>query len=105
MKNKAAQQLGRLGGKAKTEAKASAARANGAAGGRPGMYSVLIRREWGEDEYQADSLSKSAAADMAKGLVAAGESGIYVEFFRTSDGQRGYLNADGNHNINGEDWS
>lgn len=33
--NKAAQQLGRLGGKAKSEAKTEAARANGAAGGRP----------------------------------------------------------------------
>lgn len=35
MKNKAAQQLGRKGGKTKTEAKAEAARANGAKGGRP----------------------------------------------------------------------
>jgi hypothetical protein len=35
MKNKAAQSLGRLGGKAKTEAKTEAARANGAKGGRP----------------------------------------------------------------------
>ena len=35
MKNKAAQSLGRLGGRAKSEAKASAVRANGALGGRP----------------------------------------------------------------------
>jgi len=33
--NLAAQQLGRLGGKAKSEAKTKAARKNGAKGGRP----------------------------------------------------------------------
>ena len=37
MSNKAAQQLGRLGGKVSSEAKAAAARANGAKGGRPKM--------------------------------------------------------------------
>ena len=35
MKNTAAQQLGRLGGKAKTESKIKAAQANGKKGGRP----------------------------------------------------------------------
>lgn len=35
MKNKAAQSLGRLGGKATSEAKAEAARKNGKKGGRP----------------------------------------------------------------------
>lgn len=35
MKNKAAQQLGRLGGKSTSDNKAAAARANGAKGGRP----------------------------------------------------------------------
>lgn len=33
--NRAAQALGRLGGKAQSEAKAAAARSNGAKGGRP----------------------------------------------------------------------
>lgn len=33
--NKAAQQLGRLGGKAKSAKKAASSRANGAKGGRP----------------------------------------------------------------------
>lgn len=46
MKNKAAQQIGRLGGKAKTKAKTSAARANGAAGGRPLSPQVVARLEW-----------------------------------------------------------
>jgi hypothetical protein len=35
MKNKAAQELGRLGGKASTEAKTAAVRENGKKGGRP----------------------------------------------------------------------
>ena len=35
MKNKAAQQLGRLGGKVKSEAKSQSARENGKKGGRP----------------------------------------------------------------------
>lgn len=39
-KNKAAQALGRRGGKAKTIAKAAAARNNGKKGGRPRRYSL-----------------------------------------------------------------
>lgn len=42
MKNKAAQQLGRLGGKVTTEAKAEAARANGTKGGRPAREQVYL---------------------------------------------------------------
>lgn len=41
MKNKAAQELGRLGGRVTSEAKASAARANGKSGGRPVRYYAL----------------------------------------------------------------
>lgn len=36
--NKAAQELGRLGGQAKSEAKAAASRENGKKGGRPRIY-------------------------------------------------------------------
>lgn len=57
MKNKAAQELGRLGGKAKTEAKTQASRTNGAAGGRPrrwtcehGYYSIRSLVPDGEAE-------------------------------------------------------
>ena len=42
--NKAAQQLGRLGGKATSEAKAAAARANGKLGGRPKKPKRVARR-------------------------------------------------------------
>jgi len=44
MKNTAAQSLGRLGGSKKSEAKTSAARANGAKGGKPAhMYFAKCR--------------------------------------------------------------
>lgn len=45
MKNKAAQSLGHLGGKATSEAKAAAVRENGKKGGRPLVlrYSALLR--------------------------------------------------------------
>ena len=105
MKNKAAQSLGRLGGKAKTEAKTSAARANGAAGGRPGMYSVTESSGSAPPFCHEVKLSKSAATALAERLASKGRSGIYVEFFRASDGQRGYLNPDGDHSITGEPWT
>ena len=101
----AAAALGRKGGSAKSEAKTAAVRANGAKGGRPGMYSVILSMEWGEDIYQDTGLSKVDAKAMALALVASGKSGVFVDFFRASDGQRGYLNADGNHSITGKDWA
>jgi len=48
--NKAAQQLGRLGGKATSEAKAAAARANGKLGGRPKKPKRVARRQNGRDQ-------------------------------------------------------
>ena len=42
MKNKAAQQLGKLGGQAKSEAKARTAKENGKKGGRPKKLKELI---------------------------------------------------------------
>ncbi|MEY4244057.1 MAG: hypothetical protein RLZZ245_1642, partial [Verrucomicrobiota bacterium] len=44
MKNKAAQQLGRLGGSKKSEAKTATARANGAKGGRPNQFKQAQER-------------------------------------------------------------
>lgn len=44
MKNKAAQQLGRLGGSKKSEAKTATARANGAKGGRPNLFKQAQER-------------------------------------------------------------
>ena len=100
MKNKAAQQLGRLGGKAKTEAKTIAARANGAAGGRPGMYAVMQ-----DDDMIHHSISATLARNYAMELVAAGKTQIFVTFYRKQDGQRGYLNRNREHSLTGVDWS
>jgi hypothetical protein len=105
MRNKAAQQLGRLGGKAKTEAKTTAARANGAGGGRPGMYSVTESTGSAPPFCHEVKLSKSAATELAERLASKGRSGIYVEFCRASDGQRGYLNQNRDHSITGEAWT
>lgn len=100
MKNKAAQALGRLGGKAKSEAKTETARKNGAKGGRPGMYSVSQN-----GQTLQHSISCTFARNIATQLVAAGKTGIYVEFFRKADGQRGFFNQDGHHAISGEEWT
>lgn len=54
MKNKAAQQLGRLGGKVTSEAKAAAVRENGKKGGRPPRSTVVLLWRNSEDtEYGA----------------------------------------------------
>jgi hypothetical protein len=100
----AAAALGRKGGSAKSEAKTAAVRANGAKGGRPGMYSVTYRTEMGESIIADHNLPKYIAIDLAKKLVDQGKEGVFVEFFRRSDHQRGYLNQDGNHDINGRAW-
>ena len=100
MKNKAAQQLGRLGGKVSSEAKAQAARANGAKGGRVGMYSVDS-----DGDTVDHSLSKAAAVTLAKQRVAAGDRGVFIRFHRASDGQRGFLNPGGGHDLTGRDWA
>jgi hypothetical protein len=42
MKNKAAQELGRKGGQAKSETKTETARANGAKGGRPRLFAWVV---------------------------------------------------------------
>jgi hypothetical protein len=49
MKNKAAQSLGRLGGRATSEAKTKAARANGKQGGRPKLYVYACQVRRGEE--------------------------------------------------------
>lgn len=59
MKNKAAQQLGRRGGKVTSEAKSAAAVANGAKGGRPhGVIAMLHQAdgEWWLSTYKGGSI-------------------------------------------------
>ena len=51
MKNKAAQSLGRLGGRAKSEAKTETARANGAKGGRPKLFAYVVETQDNSGEW------------------------------------------------------
>ncbi len=60
-------------------------------------------REWGEVKNVAQGLTKAQAMQQAR-TEAIKSKGIFVEWFRSSDGQRGYLNQDGNHAITGEEW-
>lgn len=104
MKNKAAQQLGRKGGKASSESKAAAARKNGAKGGRPGVYSVIQSTEQGDEKLLGYRMHKGPAVALAEKHAGKGDKGIVVSFFRKNDGQTVYLNQDGNHAITGEFW-
>ena len=75
MKNTAAQSLGRLGGSKTSQAKTSAARANGAKGGRPGyelfngvlMMPVMIsgKRRWTVKGMSGIWASQDAASSAA----------------------------------------
>lgn len=47
--------------------------------------------------------SKREAAKVAR-ETAKTRQGVYVTWYRENDGQRGYLNPDGNHAITGRDW-
>ncbi len=59
MKNKAAQELGRLGGKATTEAKTATARENGKKGGRPAHEWLVIRDGRTPDKFAVWSKHKT----------------------------------------------
>ena len=62
-------------------------------------------------EVQADNvvyqnLSKREAVKTAKEEAAKKAlNGVFVHWYRKSDGQHGYLNPDGNHDCTGRDWS
>lgn len=59
--------MGRLGGKSKTEAKITAARANGAAGGRPSLYAYICQTANGDGWINIGQAgSKEAAQAEAK---------------------------------------
>jgi hypothetical protein len=59
--------------------------------------------ESGQQTTEAAGLKKLAAVKIAKSLCA-DLSGVYVTWFRESDGQKGYLNSDGNHSVDGREW-
>ena len=101
----AASLLGRLGGSVKSEKKTLAVRENGKKGGRPGMYTVTLNdADTGTDE-SWPGLTKRQAISLAKETAAFNPTcAVFIEWFRKSDGQRGYLNPSGDHEITGHAW-
>lgn len=108
MKNKAAQQLGSLGGSVKSKAKTETARANGAKGGRPGGHTVFATEKGydiGPKIFLATSVSAQDAKAAAKAAAKDGYEGVFIEFRRKSNnGQICYLNPDGSYDITGACW-
>lgn len=96
--------LGRLGGQSTSERKITASRENGKKGGRPGMYTVTLTDESG-DTTSWPEMTKRAAIALAKETAAFNPTcAVFIEWFRKSDGQRGYLNPSGDHDITGHVW-
>jgi hypothetical protein len=60
MKNPAAQQLGRLGGLAKSAAKVAAVRENGKLGGRPKTKRVTRRQNVGDEQRAANKYKRES---------------------------------------------
>lgn len=67
-------------------------------------YSVLITMQ-GTTMESIGGLTEKEAIELAKEkkLDLDGHA-VYVQWFRASDGQKGYLNPDGNSSITGEAW-
>lgn len=98
--NPAAAALGAI----RSPKKSASSRENGKLGGRPGMYTIEIATINGED-YPETGLTKSAAITAARKYAEKyPQKRIFISWFRGSDGQHGYLNPDGNHDITGEAW-
>jgi len=54
-----------------------------------------------DDEQDAIETAKKIIENDGKNL----NYEVFVSFFRSSDGQTGYLNPDGNHSPVGKDWN
>ena len=67
-------------------------------------YTVEIVSLTAETQYYPDC-SKREATRIARAEAAReGERQVYVSWVRCSDGQQGYLNANGDHVITGSPW-
>ena len=65
-------------------------------------YTVTIESERGETEETVVSGKRNALIQAKEDAEANPDCNVYVSFLRTSDGQRVWLNPDGNHAITGE---
>lgn len=70
-------------------------------------YGVFTLTPGQPEYYRGHGLSKRQAVRLAKELADTSDKDtlVFVEWSRASDGQRGFLNPDGNHSVTGESWS
>lgn len=91
-------------GSIRSEKKAASSRENGKKGGRPGMYTVTLTDEGGDTD-SWPNLTKREAIRLAKETAAFNPTcAVFIEWFRKSDGQHGYLNPSGDHEVTGHVW-
>jgi hypothetical protein len=62
-------------------------------------YSVKVN-----DQIIATELKLREAIKTAKAEAQEEDNLVFITWFRSSDGQHGYYNSDGNHAITGKSW-
>jgi len=65
-------------------------------------YSVYYKDETLREVSLGEELTEKEAVALAEKHADKGH--VFVRFYRQSDGQVGYLNPDGNHDITGKAW-
>jgi len=61
-------------------------------------YHLIVNNQEIEDRLSQTEVTKQAKRYAKEG------SEVYVKWYRYQDGQNGYLNRDGNHEITGYKW-
>jgi len=64
---------------------------------------IVTNKGEGETAYKT-GLSRKTAVATARAETQNANNRVYITWYRSTDGQRGYLNRDGNHAITGEAW-
>jgi len=68
-------------------------------------YTVeVIKRETGEHIADYPNCSQREAKQIARKEAKDSTNQVFVSWFRSSDGQHGYLNPNGDHAITGKAW-
>lgn len=67
-------------------------------------YDIVVIDKNGEEENSGSGLSKTEAVKKARELALLTDIQVFVTWHRAADGQTGYLNSDGNHDITGKAW-
>lgn len=68
-------------------------------------YTVNVIANTGQTIMSTPDCSEAEAKKVAKADVKKYPNHqVFIQWFRLSDGQHGYLNPDGNHSITGDAW-